>query len=487
MTDSSDPYDAMPYESSAYPQSHPDHLAVIATLFGMAPRSLEHARVLEIGCAGGGNLLPLAACYPGSYFVGVDPSGRQIAEANAGVAALGLGNAVFHAMGLEAMDPEFGSFDYIIAHGVYSWVGEPVREALMALCSRLLAPEGVAYVSFNTKPGSVTRGTVRDMVRYRTRDVADPSERVRQARGFLTFLEESLGGREDPYARSLTEELSQIAQAGDFYLTHEHLEENNEPCYFHEFMSHARRHGLQFLGESEIRSLSGAGLPASVRNGLRGLAAGMEDAEQYADFVRNRAFRQTLLCRAGVELKRSVSPEVVRQFRIASCLDPVQEAGGAVTWFRDADGVELQVRDALTVAALQELRAVWPASLTFLEVLAKAAARAEHPTGPREAALLGNGLLACYSTARGLEFQRLPRPFRTSVAEFPRASPLSRWQVTRGLRVTNQRHENVLLRPEEGAVLRQLDGRHGLADLRREFPDAGPLLEYFARTALLVD
>ncbi len=492
MSDPSDPYDDIPYLSCAYPQSHPGNLAVIAALFGMQPRSLENARVLEIGCAGGGNLLPMAAAFPGSRFVGVDPSRRQIAEAHAGVAALQLRNAEFYPMSLGDIPPEFGSFDYVVAHGVYSWVAGPVREQLMALCGRLLNPMGVAYLSYNTLPGSATRAALGAMVQFHTRHAASAVERLRKARSFFAFLEAALLDRDDAYARSMKEELSQMAALEDYYVAHEHLEENNDPCYFHGFIAHAQQHGLQFLGEAEIQTMSSAGFPAQVREGLRGMASDIVEAEQYGDFVRNRAFRQTLLCRAGIELKRQIPPERLQSFHFAASLDPAGAAAGAgggrdgVRSFRDADGVIIGARDALTEAALLELRAVWPGSLTFAELWERAVARAGIPAGPREVAALCHNLLTCYSTSRGLEFHFQPAACRPGVPELPSATALARWQAGRGSQVTNLRHQNVLLGPAELSLLRALDGSRSVPELEQEFADARVQLDRFGQAALLV-
>lgn len=487
MSDLCDPYAEIPYEGGSYPPSHPDNLAVIATLFGMRPKGLEEARVLEIGCAVGGNLLPLAVAYPGSRFVGIDLSPRQIAEANEAVAALSLANVSFLAMGLEEVGTTMEPFDYIIAHGVYSWVAAPVRDQLMALCSRLLSPGGVAYISFNTLPGGGTRAALREMAKFHTKGALDEADRMKRSREFFAFLEGALKDRQDAYAQSLSEELATLAQLGDFYIRHEHLEETNEPFYFHEFISHAQRHGLQFLAEAEIRSMSAAGFPVAVRKSLREMSGSVEESEQYGDFVRNRAFRQTLLCRAGTELKRAIAPGLLQKFHVASGLDPVPGEPGEVAWFRDADGVGIEVRDALTVAALLELRTVWPAALPFDELLVRVSARAGAALDARQAATLAGGLLTCYSTSRELEFQKHPRPFRTSVSDFPRASPLVRWQAGRGLKVTNLRHESGLLRPEEQALLLKLDGSRGRTELEAENPGARKLLEHLAGMAMLVD
>lgn len=486
MSERFDPYAEIPYESISYPSSHPDNLAVIATLFGMNPPRLSGARVLEIGCASGGNLLPLALAWPGSQFVGIDLSARQIQEAHEAVGALGLENISFHALGLEALEEADGSFDYILAHGVYSWVAEPVREALMALCGRLLSAHGVAYISFNTLPGSSTRAALRDMLKFHTKSAMDEAGRLEKTRAFFGFMQHALQDRPDPYSRGMAEELAKVAQLGDFYVRHEHLEETNEPCYFHEFIHHAGQHGLQFLGEAEIRSMSSAGFPAPVRTRLREMSGSVEEAEQYGDFIRNRAFRQTLLCRSGKVLKRSITTDLLRPFHIASGLEEIESAPGSPARFRDADGVEMDIRDPLTESALLELRAVYPMALPFADLLPRALQRSRVSADARTPAVLAAGLLSCYSTSRDLELQREPRRFHPVVSDFPTACPLARWQSSRGPRLSNLRHENVLLQPDEQAFLQRLDGTQARATLQAAFPEATALLDHFARIALLI-
>jgi methyltransferase-like protein/SAM-dependent methyltransferase len=451
----------------------------------MEPRLLDGARVLEIGCAGGGNLLPVAAAYPGSGFVGIDISPLQIAQAQAGVDALQMRNVELRAMGLENMGGAFGTFDYIIAHGVYSWVAAPVREALMALCGRLLNPHGVAYISFNTLPGARTRDTLREMAGYHARNVSDLRDRIGRTRALFGFLQDACENPEDAWAASLKEELSQIAGVSDSYIAHEYLEEAGRPLYFHELIDHARRHGLQYLGDAEMQTMSSGDLSSSVRNSLRAMAGSIEEAEQYSDFVRNRAFRQTLLCRDSVALKRAISPATLQRLHVASSLNPVS-GDGTGSRFRDARGMVFEIPDPLTRAALGALRDVWPECVKF-EALGKIASqRAAIPLAPGQSAVLAKGLLTCYSSTRDLEFRLHPTLFYPEVSEFPQARNIVRWQATQGSRVVNMRHENVLLSTEEKALLPLLDGTRSLPSLAREFENARAILEHFARVALLV-
>ena len=150
MSDAPNPYDESPYASYPYPQSQPNRLATIATLFGMKPQSIHDCRVLELGCASGGNLIPLAVALPGSRFVGIDLSGRQVEQGQQVVSTLGLKNVELSCRSILDVTPELGQFDYIICHGVWSWVPADVREKILTICRDQLSPQGVAYVSYNT-------------------------------------------------------------------------------------------------------------------------------------------------------------------------------------------------------------------------------------------------------------------------------------------------------------------------------------------------
>ena len=147
-------YDRVPYPGYPYAQTDPDRLATLATLFGLEPPALETCRVLELGCGDAANLVSLAVSYPDASFLGVDAAQGAVARARALVAALGLTNVALEAGALERMQPSPGGFDYVIAHGVYSWVAPPVRDRLLALCRSALSAHGVAYVSYDALPGA---------------------------------------------------------------------------------------------------------------------------------------------------------------------------------------------------------------------------------------------------------------------------------------------------------------------------------------------
>src|SRR5262245_37668853 len=222
-------YDEVPYPSLPYPYTHPDHLAAVATLLGLGPARADRCRVLELGCASGGNLIPLAYTYPDSSFLGIDLSVEQIRQGEELQSALGLGNVELRAMSILDVDDRFGTFDFIICHGVYSWVPEAVQDRILEVCARHLAPEGIGLVSYNTFPGWHMRGMIRAMMVLHDRRYRDhpPLERVAQARALLAFLAEAVPQENSPYSLLLRQHLELLSGCADPYFFHEHLEECN--------------------------------------------------------------------------------------------------------------------------------------------------------------------------------------------------------------------------------------------------------------------
>jgi trans-aconitate methyltransferase len=184
-------YDEVPYESHPFSQTHPDRLATLGRLFGMAPAPVERCRALELGCASGGNLIPMACQLPGSEFVGVDNSRREVEMGRGIIAALGLTNVRIEPASILDVDDSWGRFDYIIAHGVYSWVPDHVQDKMLAICAANLPPQGIAYVSYNTYPGWHMREMIRHMMLYHVAQFPDAQQRLQQARALVDFLARS--------------------------------------------------------------------------------------------------------------------------------------------------------------------------------------------------------------------------------------------------------------------------------------------------------
>ena len=478
-------YDEIPYSRHPFAFTHPNWLATVAALHGLETPSLAHCRVLELGCASGGNLIPMAAGLPESRFVGIDLSPRQIAEGNEIVTTLGLTNIELKALSILDVDDGFGTFDYIICHGVYSWVPPEVQEGILRVCARHLAANGVAYLSYNTYPGWHLRGVVREMLGYHVRQLDDSGLRVQQARAFLDFLAESVRDPDGVYGRLVKKEAEAIHAESDTYLFHEHLEDVNTPLYFHQFAERAAAVGLQYVSEARPSPLV-ADVPPAVRHVLEQMAPDRLAGEQYLDFLINRTFRRTLLCPARVALQPSPSWEAVKSLRVSTLVQPENltpdvTGDGAERFHTAQGGVNLSTNRPLAKAALVELYDVWPRSLPFESLWAGAQKRlgnAHEFPGPGDASSreeLARTLLNCYQSQL-VELHAHEPSFTLEAGERPIASPLARLLAESGGQVTNLRHRTVDLSDFDRFILQHLDGsrdRAGLIELLADRVSSG--------------
>jgi SAM-dependent methyltransferase len=114
-------YDALPYASDPFAFTHPSRLGAIARLFALDAAPPAEARILELGCASGGNIIPIAARQPRATVLGIDLSAAQVAAGRARIAALGLTNIELRCGDFrECASAAEAPFDYIICHGVYA-------------------------------------------------------------------------------------------------------------------------------------------------------------------------------------------------------------------------------------------------------------------------------------------------------------------------------------------------------------------------------
>jgi methyltransferase-like protein/SAM-dependent methyltransferase len=473
-------YDEVLYPGHAFAQTHPDRLAALGTLFGMDPAPLASCRVLELGCGDAGNLIPLAELFPDSRFVGIDLAPRAIAKGQENAQTLGLENVILYADDIRKVNADFGQFDYIIAHGLYSWVPPEIQDKVLAICHDNLAPQGVAYVSYNAFPGCRQHQMVREMLLYHIRAYERPDEQIGQALAFARFLKET-HAKPEPYSVFLREELERVADHEDHLLYHDDLASINLPAYFHQFIDRAGRHGLQFLAEADFFEMQSHIYPDAVTAQLRRLAGGdVLKREQYLDFIKCRRFRQTLLCHAGVPLNRDLGGEQLTRFHIASAARPVAEKPDLGSYteeqFQGPRGAGMTTDFPLAKAAIYYLGSVYPEALSFRDLAVRARSllrqgpSANGEEGAEEENVLAEILLQTYAAGL-IELYREPPQFTLKPGPRPMARPLARLQIHNGEAfVTSLRHANVNIEePVARALILLLDGTRDrpalLADL----------------------
>lgn len=492
---------ALAYPSLPITDTHPSRLAALATLYGLSPAPLRACRVLELGCAGGGNLLPLAAGWPEAKIVGVELDEAQVQQGRALAAQLGISNLELRAADMsalpEAPTADFGPFDYIICHGVFSWVPLAVQEKILRLCGGLLAEHGVAFISYNCYPGYYRRQPFRDMMLYHTEGMTNPAVQVRQARMLLRLLQLGTPDSDGTYAHMLRDEENRLRDNPDAYLYHEHLVSHHHACYFHEFMAKAEEAGLEFLTETEGKGDLDE-FPMAVVRALEPLREDRLRLEQYIDFLRDRGFRRTLLCRAGrlggTEPTAEEQRERLRGLLVGAYARPLsttpQVRSDAPERFGSRNNVSTITLPALKalLVALHEAR---PLALALPALAAAVAALRGAPLP--EAELLDLVLLGVRMSLLTL-YQERP-PVSAAVAERPLAPALARLQAQgRGDEpLSDLLHDSATVSEEERALVALCDGSRDHAALQEELPrhlrrgqipEAGAPLEAWLKSAL---
>jgi SAM-dependent methyltransferase len=462
-------YDEVEYTSLPYPEAHPDRMFLVAQLFHREPTPVDRCRVLEIGCSSGGNLIPMAESLPGSTFVGFDLAASAVEIGLDAVRTIGLDNVKLEARDLAEFPADAGTFDYIICHGVYSWIPAPLRGTLLDLIARHLAPEGIAYISHLVKPGSYARVVARDIMQYHTRTLTDRS-RFDQARAVMAFI--AKGATHPAWKPMAEEQRDAIHRQPDWLLHHDYLGDIMDGVWLHEIVADARARGLDYLGDAKMETMLPVYVAPETRAKLDDIAGDAVAFQQYLDFLTFRFFRRTLLVHGGRAIDRRLQRENVRRLYVTT---EAREDGGK---FKMPAGGEVVVGRARTREAMKVLARTAPAAMRVDEL---ARAIDADPAGADE---LTDAMLACFFEGI-VELSALPPRCVAKAGERPRVPGYARWAALRARPIVNLRHEVVEVRPGLTAFLPLVDGTRDRAALRAQLPDADTLLDELARMALL--
>lgn len=456
---SDEAYETFQYENLPFQATHPDWLGTIGRLRGLDTAPAQRCRVLELGCGRGGNLVPLATLLPESEFVGVDLAVSQIEGARRDVEVLGLTNLRFEAMDIVQVPMDWGQFDYIVCHGVYSWVPEEVRRRILEIFATQLAPHGVAYVSFNALPGWHVRGMLRSML-LRVVPVGPAPEMAQSARGFLSLMRR-LTPESGPLAAWLWRELALLDMMSDRYLYFEYLVEHNQAFYFDDFLNDTTAAGLQYLGNADLATAVPRQLGVDGRREVMDLCGDPLVAEQLADYLVVRLFRRAVLCRQDAPSASELQGDALTGAWLAveqpEAVDI--DLGTNVELTIDGDGDLTATPDpTMSQAMTWVLGDAGPGGMAMADLTTSAAERVGRPVDEVLAADVLRTALELVvegDASAGL----WPRPVACEVPERPVAPRFIRWQAQQGRdSVTSVLHAEVSADPLDRVLLRDLDG-----------------------------
>lgn len=470
-----DLYDALPYVSMPITYSQPALLAAQAVLRGLEAPDASTARVLEIGAASGGNIIPLAARFPNAHFLGVDLAETHIEIGQRRIADLGLTNVTLEQGDITEANFGANRFDYIICHGVFSWVPAEARHAILRVCSESLSETGIAAISFNVYPGWHARNVIRDICLEHTRGDASPRQKVESVRALLKSIAET-SNEKDPYGAILRAEAARLTTRPASYILGELLAAYNQPFHVREVIDLANAQGLSYLSEADLMSSSPEHAAPSAADRIRSIAGADSAAlEQYIDIFSGRTFRRSLFIRSN---RKPEAPSAERLKRLHVTGNPRAPQPDPAT---DPAGAELHA----------QLAKAFPASIA-IAALAPPATSHLHQLIAR-----GHAAISTHAFTSGAGDQSSPHLW--SVARADAATPQP-W-------ITSLAHAPVLLNPMLRVLAPLMDGRtkreqlvqalmSALSSGALDLPDVGDtpdrlsavvdrLIQHCARNALL--
>jgi hypothetical protein len=442
-------FDQVSYINSPYPQTHPGRLFVMGKLAGLHPPAVETCRVLEIGASEGENLTGMAVVLPRAEFIGIELAQVPVERGRKTIADLGLTNVQLRQMDLLDIDHDFGEFDYIIAHGVYSWTPTFVRDKILAVAKANLSAQGVAFISYNTFPGGHLRRMVREMMLYHIGEEADPARKLEKARELLQVI--AVGRpKPDTLEVAVAARAAELLDYTDSALLHDDLADAYEPVHFHEFVAHAARHDLQYIGEADLADSQSRNLAPEAVARIREMAAGDRIREaQYLDFARTRRFRHTLVSHPANDLREGTAE---------GCYAATAARETEEGVFVSAAGTRMTTTHPQWVAYMRRVIGLWPCSELVTARDAEIAL-----------ALFRSDMIELHG------FAGVAR----RAGEKPCASRFARYQAARGdSRLTTLWHRSMDVEDEDGRKLVGfLDGSRDRADLAQEMGSSREVLD----------
>jgi len=473
-----DLYNEVFFESRPSPERHVTRLSTLAHLCGLKSPLASQARVLEIGCSTGANLIPMACAFPKSTFVGFDISSPQIEAAKGDSEVLQLKNIKFMVGDVRQDDLLSEKFDYIICHGVLSWVDPGIQGALLDFVSKHLTSEGVCYLSFNSLPGYKTREILWNAIAPIREMSSPPEQKILKAKELLRSMVAVLVDAHRPYGMQLKEEIERNLERSDGFFVHELLNPFCSAVTLSDLKSQLSKQQLYYLCDSlPLRSPGTWSSFPELEQKVGAVLREFKDQEQIADYLFPHSFRGALVSlKAGKPLLRD-KLELLEELKLCSPLIPLEEqpdifSNETVTFCSPTEQT-FDENDILVKSALLVLRGTWPRPIPFKELLSSALdlAGLKKPADGQLALL--KITLAHYFQGNHLELFREGYPNQIHPSEQPEVLSFARLQVLRQDWVTTLRHESLPVDQFDRHLIPLLTGSNSRASVVEQ------MLEHF--------
>jgi SAM-dependent methyltransferase len=258
------------YTSNFYREITPTWLGFTSLLLGHRHPDLTRAfRYADLGCGNGFTALAVAAASPQAEVWGFDFNPAHVEFASALASRAGLANAKFVETSFAELAalPEnaLPDFDFIVAHGVLSWISPANRRQLMSVIARRLKPGGLVYLSYNVTTGWTAMVPIQPLMRMLAS--ASPVRTDVAAAGVLDFIDRlkqagALFLQNNPL---LDSRLQDIRKQDARYIAHEYLNRDWHPLTFATIAGEMAEAKCRYIGSATLaENIDTVAVPAGV-------------------------------------------------------------------------------------------------------------------------------------------------------------------------------------------------------------------------------
>ena len=305
-------YSELLYKSNPFNYTIPALLEAHGRLYGLTPKDSRKAKVLELGSSFGGNIITQALYNPEAEFVGIDLTAEQVKKGNEVIKKIGLKNIKLIEKNILDINEDFGKFDYIIVHGVFSWVPKEVQDKIIKICNENLTEEGIAYISYNTYPGWKEPDKIREMMIYANKYFPEISlgDKNQRGKAFISIVAEQMKIYEDISKKKgdFIKQIEEVVGMQDYYVAHEYCEDLNNPLYLNEFVDLIKKGNLEYISDVALRLSIISTYNKDTVDKLQQLSQGDHVIkEQCLDYILDTKFRRSLVCKNSQAKKLNFS------------------------------------------------------------------------------------------------------------------------------------------------------------------------------------
>lgn len=307
----------VPYPTFVHRQMMPLWLSTITQLNGfITPNMQKPFRYLELGCGMGIHLHLTAVANPQGKFVGVDFNGEHLEVAYEGLDTTKINNLEFiHSNFENLLEQNLEPFDFIVAHGVWSWITPKYQHAIVKIINKLLKPKGILYCSYMSHPGATHFSSIQKLMTEMARNLkGDSSTKAVQGLHLARKIASANQGLFEKIP-SLEHDLAKLAQEKPAYIAHDFLSEHWQPQHSADMIGLFGKQKLSYIGGAGIlENLDRITLSPEIQRLVSSLPLNTLQ-ETVKDIARNTMQRQDIYSKDRIRLNGDEQLKIYKQIK----------------------------------------------------------------------------------------------------------------------------------------------------------------------------